>query len=499
MVENYSLGEAIGLQGRFNIAEQTAQGGIAAINARVKAAQKRRKDDEDYYDRIDAKIVKPRGLHPLFVEPAAVLGTDATARIAKAYSKGGEGFRTEASRIVSELEESYAALERRSGEWKAWDSEYDRAGNYQTKEQKILRQAERSSTSYLDLAQKAKTNNIPGYDPEENLITGRVSYFAPKIATLTTLNTEFNNTSTVQGKPKTVKIGGKDQIVTEEKLFVYNKDAEEYAKLNQVTTPQSIESTSRNLLATQPTFRYQYADELGLDPLDDDALVANMIKTGLKYADETAKFKSAQGFQLSIYNGTDLKGTPAAANKRITQQTVKDNTFFNFGQAFVPIPQIPRFNPSGNTVDGQGVRKTQALSNITPSEIVVLPYTFATDIDKRQYEKPLFIGKGQSLSTMDINKADGFQAYVKMSTASETVYVPADEFADTQYVLGSEEFRNAQLETLKVYKSLGEKIQAYHKVNRSNKDAEFYKLFRAYTQNPSINSDALNKFLDSNF
>lgn len=500
MAEDFSLGEAIGLQGRFNMAEQTAQAGIATINARVKAAQKRAKDDEDFYTKVSDKMEKPKNLHHLFVEPAAALGTDATARILKERAKG-EGWRTKAAQITSELQESYAELENRSQIWKGWDDEFKRMGNYRTKDQIRIATAARDAKDYMALNAKVENEGIPGYDAENNLPSGRVSYFAPKIDAFDVMNKEFSKISLLEGKPTVKKIAGKDQIAQEKILFLYDKDAKNYAKLNNITTPQSIESTSRTLLDNNPTFRYQYADELNLDPMDTDALVQNMMEVGSKYAIESTKLKSpGTEYNFSVYNSPQNENTPAAINKRIGRFTDKDNTYVNFGNGVVQIDPIATFSPTGNTVDGAGVLRTSSISNATPQEVVVLPYI--TSVDKttnRSYEKPLIIGKDQPLSSLDLTKATAFQAYVKMSTATGISYVPADEFQDTQYVKGAKDYVSQQVATLSKFKQLGDDLTKYHTANKANKQAELYRLYAEYAKNPTVNGPALDKFINDNF
>lgn len=503
MAEEFSLGEAIGLQGRFNIAEQTAQGGIAAINARVKAAQKRAKEDEDFYNRILEKTQTPKYLHHLFVEPAATLGVDAAARIAKAKANGGEAWRTEAANIANELSQSYAELQNRSQVWKSWEDNYNRGGNYRTRAQAALKSAADNAKDYNALRERAIKENIPGYDVNNDMLDERVTYFAPRQDVLGVMNKEFSVVKPLEGKATVKKIAGKDQISQEKIIFLYDKDAQDYAKLNNLDiTPSSIESTARNLLATQPAFRYQYADELGVDPLDDNTLLENMVKVGAKYVAEQEKLKSAgQDINISVYNSLGTKGTPAAVNKRIGRFSDSKNTYVNFGSGVVQIKEIQSFTPTGDTVDSKGVLRRDAISNVTPQEVVVLPYVYAQDEKtKRTYEKPLIIGETDALSKLDLRKADGFQAYIKMSTATGIIYVAADGFQDVQYVSGSEEVRNAQVGTLTTYKSLGDKMNKYHGANRQNGNAVFYKLWDAYSKNPtSENEKALNAFIDSNF
>jgi hypothetical protein len=500
MAEDFSLGEAIGLQGRFDMAQKTAQAGIAAINARVKAAQKRAKDDEDFYSKIQAKMEKPKNLHHLFIEPASALGVDATARILKERSKG-EGWRTKAAEITNELQESYAELENKSQIWKGWDDEFKRMGNYRTKDQIRVATAAREANDYMALNARAQKEEIPGYDPENTVPTGRVSYFAPKIDAFAAMNKEFSKIALLEGKPTVKKIAGKDQISQEKILFLYDKDAKNYAKLNNITTPQSIESTSRNLLDNNPTFRYQYADELNMDPMDTDALVQSMMEVGSKYVVESEKLKSpGTEYKFSIYNSPQNEGTPAAVNKRIGQFTDKENTYVNFGSGVVQIEPIKTFNPTGNTVDGKGVLRTTAISNATPQEVVVLPYILDKDkTTSRSYEKPLIIGGTTPLTSLDLQKAYGFQAYIKLSTPTGIEYVPADEFQDTQYVKGSQDFVNQQVATLSKYKDLGLALDKYHNTNKGNANAELYKLYKAYAANPTANEAALNKFITDNF
>ena len=502
MAEDFSLGEAIGLQGRFNIAEQTAKAGIAAIDAKVKAAQKRAKEDEDFYNRIIEKTQAPKNLQRLFIEPASILGVDAVARIAKAKSKGGEGFKSEAIRIANELQQDYAELESRSQEWKDWYSEFNRPGNYRTQDQARLASAGRQAKDYMDLRQRVQKEGIPGYDIENDLITGRVNYFAPKLpeGTIGRMNKEFSKISMLEGKPTVKKIGGKDQISVEKILFLYDKDAQAYAKLNNIQTPQSIEGAARNLLDNDFTFRYQYADELGIDPLDTDALVNGMLEIGTKFAKESEKLKSpGTEFNVSVYNSPATQGTPAAVNKRIGQYTDADNTYINFGTGVVQIDEIPAFTPTGNTVDAKGVLRTTRISNAKPQDVVVLPYILAKDANGRQYEKPLIIGKNEALTKLDLKKAFGFQAYVKMSTATGTTYTPADEFQDTGYLKGSKEYVAAGTGVLNQFDQVGVNLTKYHNANKTKPDAEFYKLFAEYVKNPALNGPALDKFIQSNF
>lgn len=500
MAEDFSLGEAIGLQGRFNIAEQTAQAGIASINAKVKAAQKRAKEDEDFYNKIQEKMEKPKNLHHLFIEPAAALGVDATARILKERAKG-EGWKSKAVDIVNDLQQSYAELDNKSQIWKGWDDEFKRLGNYRTKDQIRVATAAREAKDYMALNDKAQKEFIPGYDPENTVPTGRVSYFAPKIDAFDVMNKEFSKIALLEGAPKVKKIAGKDQISQEKILFLYDKDAQNYAKLNNIQTPQSIESTARNLLENNPTFRYQYADELNMDPLDTDGLVKNMMEVGSKYVVESEKLKSpGTEYNFSIYNAPQNEGTPAAINKRIGQFTDKDNTYVNFGSGVVQIEPISTFNPTGNTVDGKGVLRTTAISNAQPQEVVVLPYILDKDkTSGRSYEKPLIVGGKEPLTNLDLQKAYGFQAYIKMSTPTGINYVPADEFQDTQYVKGAKDFVNQQIATLAKYKDLGLALDKYHNANKANAKAELYTLYKAYAANPSANQAALNKFINDNF
>lgn len=503
MAEDYSLGEAIGLQGRFNIAEQTAKAGIAAIDARVKAAQKRAKEDEDFYNRIIEKTQAPKNLQRLFIEPASALGVDAVARIAKAKNAGGEGFKSEAIRIANQLQQDYAELESRSQEWKDWYSEFNRPGNYRTQDQARLASAGRQARDYMDLRQRVQKEGIPGYDIENDLITGRVNYFAPKLpeGTIGRMNKEFSKISMLEGKPVVKKIAGKDQISVEKILFLYDKDAQNYAKLNNIQTPQSIESAARNLLDNDFTFRYQYADELGIDPLDTDALISGMLEVGTKFAKESEKLKSpGTEFNFSIYNSPQNENTPAAVNKRIGQYTDGDNTFINFGNGVVQIDEIPAFTPTGNTVDAKGVLRTTRISNAKPQEVVVLPYIIDTDkTTNRKYEKPLIIGKNQPLSALDLRKAFGFQAYVKMSTATGTTYTPADEFQDTGYLKGSKEYVAAGTGVLSQFNAEGDNMTKYHNANKANANAEFYKLYADYVKDPTLNGPALDKFIKANF
>lgn len=503
MAEDFSLGEAIGLQGRFNIAEQTAKAGIAAIDAKVKAAQKRAKEDEDFYNKILEKTEKPKNLHRLFVEPAAALGVDAAARIAKEKSKGGEGWRSTAVRIANELQQDYAELESRSQEWKDWYTEFNRLGNYRTQDQTRLASAGRTAPDYMALRERVQKEGIPGYDVENDLITGRVNYFAPKIpeGTIGRMNKEFSKISMLEGKPTVKKIAGKDQISVEKILFLYDKDAQNYAKLNNIQTPQSIEGAARNLLDNDFAFRYQYADELGIDPLDTDALVNSMLEVGTKFAKESEKLKSpGTEFNVSVYNAPANQGTPAAVNKRIGQYTDADNTYINFGTGVVQIDEIAAFTPTGNTVDAKGVLRTSRISNAKPQDVVVLPYIITTDpTTKRSYEKPLIIGKDQPLSSLDLKKAFGFQAYVKMSTATGTTYTPADEFQDTGYLKGSKEYVAAGTGVLNQFNQVGINLTKYHNANKKNANAELYKLYGDYVKNPTLYGPALDKFIQSNF
>jgi|GEM_PF-4499778 hypothetical protein len=486
----YSLGEAIGLQGRFDIAEKTAGAGIAATNARIKEAQKRAQEDEAAYERVKKNLrIDSDKLHPLFMNPATALSTDATAKLAEARAADD---RTAMYQIENDFLNDLSELQWRSARWKEWDKQYTAPGTYQRKDQRDIRTLATGSSDYMQFAERAKAMGLTGYDFENHSFdpTGRLTTFSSAIDTTKVLNDRMRQIRLTEGKPVTA-----GDITTQMKyVFLTEAEANQFAKAEGLTNvPVSIESEVKNLLLNDPTFFNQYSDEQ--NTTDINALFKTAFADASKFAQKQIDESKDSGFKVAIYNAAQTP-TPVTPNIGVNLVSSKKNMYPQFGGSVIPVSTKIKISAKTNTVDSAGNRVKTDISDGTPEEVVIMPYKLVKGTDNITYEKPLTKLQNTTENTgIDIANAFGFQAYVKISTTTETYYVPAEDYSDITYLQGSERYSSTVKDWIDAYMTQAGKVNSYFVKNKSNANNELFKLYTAYLQNPAANKDKLDAFL----
>lgn len=484
----YSLGEAIGLQGRFDIAEKTAGAGIAATNARIKEAQKRAQEDEAAYRQIRRNIKTDNTLNHLFINPAGDLTAHALDKLAEARANGNT---QDMYNIESDFIEDMSKLQQRSAVWDAWEKNYNNTTNYKRKDQRDLYALATGAYDYLDLGRKVDALGIPGYDTATHQLTGSASTFSTAINTTKVLDDRMRQIRLTESKPVTVG----DTTTQMKYVFLTDAQANQFAKEQGLTSvPVSIESEVKNLLLNDPAFFNQYSDEQ--NTTDINALFKTAFADASKFAQKQIDESKESDQNIAIYNTPST--TPMQVNLGINREIVNSiSDVPNFGSHGIPLPKITSFVPPMGTVNQTGSLQTETVADVTPQGVVILPTRIKGE-GATSYNAPLMKGANETGDEkLKLNSKTRFEVYVKMTTGSKTLYVPATAFTSSSYFGGNEATRINVTQAIDLLTLQKEKLNKFIKTNGANTSNKLYTLYNAYLANPAKNAPALNDFLNA--
>jgi len=497
---NFTLGEAIGLQGQYNIAQDISQYQRGAFAQAAKEAAERRKADEELYAELEKKLTPPKDLHKLYITPAHEITTDFTVRLRKLKEQGNI---SQAYGLIDQYREIIAGIQVDSKTWEDFDNDYRSSQNYTSKAQRDIKEIEGVAKNIQEFAKLAKEKGIPGYDSENFAFTDlggglTVNTFQRSINQEQTIKNSLGGVQEVSMPPTTRMVDGEKLLEYGTQVFWKKEQAEEWAKNNpNADYPGSVEDQV-DALMQDDNFVYQFADTRGFSLTETDKIKEALMKEGLKYAKEEATFRQVSDGvnvyvntgQTTALNQTRRSGTIVTPSTKIEHISLAAQNMTGYDIETSSLVVTPStFDPETGTMPAA------PMSNAKLTTTMVLP----TRIANGGTEVPIVSAPGSmtSISPKDIHT---FRFYLVFETAGgRKRYVP---YGEAQSQLEISKLGNDQLTRFNTevnqQQELQRKLAELHKANKGNANFELYQKINSYLGNRSQDKqNELNTYLES--
>lgn len=471
------LGEAIGLQGRTNIAEKAAAslGSIATQVGKMEA--KRQKEEEDNYNLIRKSITPPKDLHKLLLEPATEAYTNTVMQVLKMKQARNPNYIVEAQDVINSYSEQLAKYKAISDDYKAFYKASEQKNVWLNPEQRKLKSAMDVSGRVEQVADKAKKEGIAAYDPESYLI--KDMQVMPAIDVRNELDKDFAKVA-LDISDKVFKEG--DKSFRQAVVLETEKEAEDWQRKNGGSLPTSLESVTKQFMA-DPRMVVQYADlknislagedPANLSPEVKQAINNAMLEEGREYVQQ--RVKDIGGLKVVVNTGEKIKDTPYGFSQSLTRVPVTiaegaqnvQRYSMNWASVQPAAETFGDFQVTKGTLGRTGKRLTaqDKIPKATLSGIVIRPYKVVNGSDEGVF------------TNEDITKARGFKAYYEFNGGD--YFVPVMDKSNLNFNMGGQNLVESRQETLNFFTNLQSQMNKYLVDNKNNPNAELWKKYNS--------------------
>lgn len=498
---DFTLGEAIGLRGRFTQAENLAAYQGRALARAAQEAAARRKADEELYADMEKNIRAPKDLQRLYKKPAQEFTTDFLVQLRKLKSEGRLSER--GYDLVDQYRELMSEVEAGSDQMKGFYKDFKDQSTYVSKAQDDFKKLADQSETILQLGDKGKNTKIPGYDFDNYTFgeaPGQISLatFQEKIDIEDTLRDRMRELTEVIIPPTGMMAAGQEMIEYGTQTFFTRKQAQEWANANPgKEVPITVEDQVDALMEND-NFVFQFADARGytFEMGEEEKIKADLMEMAKGYAGEEIKYKNKTR-DMNIYLNTEEKPTFSDIKLNgVINSVSSKREIFSMGGANLSGYDIDTdmLNYTPNSVNDQGVKVTGSMKGANLTSMVVMP-----TITKSGIEQPIFKGIG-GMKNIDFSKVNDFKLYTVFSSpGGRRVYIP---YSEIYLQLETSKLGNDQLarfnKQLQKQKKFEERIRQAHKTNNKNKNFELYQKINTYLKSRDMNSqEKLNNYLES--
>lgn len=494
----YSLGEAIGLRGVYNLGTNVAEYQRGSLAQAAKDAAARRKLDEDLYADLEKRIQPPKDLEKLYRKPAHNVTVDYAARLQKLRQEGT--LSSKGYDLVNEYSGLMTNMMVGSDEWRAFKKGFERDSNYTSKAQIDIKAAESMSQDIFQFAELVKKSGIPGYDTENFRFTqypggGSIDIFQDKINQESYVKSYLNTLGDVPIPPTGITIDGQKMISYGTQQFYLKADKEDWMRANpDFPDPSSVEEKVEAMME-DTNFVFQFADARGLSFEDPARIKEELMKLGAGYATEDNRFKNkSEGFNIYLNTGQKTTLTNVRRNATVSKLSGSTEAVSFMGTNLDGYDLVtPSLDVPPGAVTETGTPPTAPLTNAKLTSIAIYPTRVVNGI-----EYPI-ISKAGTLKSIKPSEINNFQVYVTFQAGTGKRIVPYTE-AQSQIQLGKlgndalARFQN-EISQIDAMKSA---LQNAHKINSGNANFDLYKKLNTYLANPNLdNQRALAEYLDT--
>jgi len=496
---DFTLGEAIGLRGRTRMSEDIAEYGGRALARAAKQAAERRKADEELYADMEKNIRPPKDLQRLYKKPAQEFTTDFLVQLRKLKSEGR--LSEKGYDLVDQYRELMSEVESGSDQMKGFYKDFKDQSTYVSKAQDDFKKLADQSETILQLGDKGKDKNIPGYD-FNNYTFGEVpgqsslATFQERINIEDELRDRMRELTEVIIPPTGLTVDGQEMLEYGSQTFFTKKQAQNWANANPgKEVPTTVEDQVDALMQDQD-FIFQFADSRGYTFEDQDRIKSDLMKMAKGYAGEEIKYKNKTR-DMNIYLNTEEKPTFSDIKLNgVINSVSSKREIFSMGGANLSGYDINTdvLNYTPNSVNDQGVKVTGSMKDANLTSMVIMP-----TVTKSGVEQPIFKGTGE-MKNIDFSKVNDFKLYTVFSSpGGRRVYIP---YSEIYLQLETSKLGNNQLarfnKQLQKQKKFEEQIRQAHKINNKNKNFELYQKINAYLKSRDLDSqEKLNNYLES--
>lgn len=493
----YSLGEAIGLRGTYNIGTDIAQYQGNALARAAKDAAARRKLDEDLYSDLEKRLQAPKGLEKLYIKPATDITVDYIARLQKLKQEGTLGSR--GYELVNEYSQVMSDILVGSEEWKKFKEGYRVQSNYTSRAQQAINSAESRSQDIYGFAELVKKEGIPGFDTENLRFSqygnASIDIFQDKINQESYVKSYLNTLGDVPIPPTGITVAGQKMITYGTQQFYLKSDKEAWMEKNpDYPDPSSVEEKVEAMMEDD-NFIFQFADARGFSFEDPARIKEELMKIGAGYATEDNRFKNkSEGFHVYLNTGQRTTLTSVRRSATVSKLSGSTESVSFMGTNLDGYSLVtPSLSVTPGSVTETGSRPNAPMVDAKLTSIAIYPTKVVNGI-----EYPI-ISKAGTLKSIKPSDIHNFRVYVVFQSGTSKRLVPYTE-AEAQIQLGKlgndqlSRFQNeiGQIESLK------SGLQSVHKSNHGNANFDLYKKLNAYLANPNTdNQNALANYLDT--
>lgn len=469
------LGEAIGLQGRINIAEKAAASLGTIANQVGKLEAKRQKEEEDAYNLIRKSITQPKDLHPLLVQPATEAYTNTVMQVLKMKQQRNPNYIVEAQDVINGYSQQLSKYQRISDEYKAFDKAVTQKNVWVNPDQRALKQTMDNSSRVEQVAAKAREGKVGLYDPESYLITDMS--VQPAIDVRNELDKDFAKIA-LDISDKVYKEGDRSY----RQAVVLEKDAQalDWQRKNGGALPVTLESVTKQYI-NDPQFVLQYADRVGIDmrgedprnlsPEKKDLLVNKMTEEGREYLQQ--RVKDIGGLKIVINTADKLQDKPYGFSQSVSRIPVTvaeggqnvQRYSVNFASVQPAAEKFGDFQVTKGTLGrtGKRVSAQEKIPEATLTGIVMRPYKLVNGSDEGVF------------TNESITNARGFKAYYEFNGGD--YFVPVMDKSNLNFNVGGKDLVAGRQETLDFFTNLQTKMNKYLVDNKNNPNAELWKKY----------------------
>lgn len=495
----FSLGEAIGLRGRFTQAEQVSGYAANALANAAKARAARAKADQELFEDINKSITPPKDLHPLYQQPAQEFTGDFLSQL-RNYKREGS-LSSRGYRLVDEYSQLMSEINSKSDRMKEFDEGYKSASTYKSKAQRDLKALSVNSRNIYDFSEKVRQSKIPGYNPDEYDFTTvnnqpSMAIFQQRRDIESDIKDRMYKLTEVNIPPSGITVDGQDMIQYGSQVFFTKKQAEDWQRLNpEKEIPITVEDQV-DAIMQDDEFLFQFADQRNLDFEDMGVIKKELMDMAKGYATEEISYKNKTrdtniylntAEQPAMYE-TKLVGTLQNINPR---QSLFELAGINMHGYNITTRKL---DLSFNTVDDNGVKSTAPLVDATLSNTMIAP-----TITRGGVEIPIIKNTGD-FNSIDPKDIHSFTLYTVWTTESgQRRYVPYLEIPSQLKTSGLPKDQLARFNNeISKQQTLEKKLKELHKENKNNSNFELYKNINSYLKSKSLDSqEPLNKYLES--
>jgi len=493
----YSLGEAIGLRGTYNIGTDVAQYQGNALAKAAKDAAARRKLDEDLYSDLEKRIQAPKGLEKLYIKPATDITVDYMARLQKLKQEGTLGSR--GYELVNEYSQVMSDVLVGSEEWKKFKEGYRVQSNYTSRAQQAINSAESRSQDIYGFAELVKKEGIPGFDTENLRFSqygnASIDVFQDKIAQEPYMKSYLSSLGDVPIPATGITVAGQKMITYGTQQFYLKSTKEEWMKKNpDYPDPGSVEEKVEAMMEDD-NFIFQFADSRGLSFEEPEKIKAALMEIGAGYAEQDIRFKNkSEGFNIFLNTNQRTTLTSVRRNATVSKLSGSTETVSFMGTNLDGYDlTTPSLSVTPGSVTELGSKPSAPMNNAKLTSIAIYPTKVVNGV-----EYPI-ISKAGALKSIKPSDIHNFQVYVVFQSGTSKRLVPYTE-AEAQIQLGKlgndplARFQNeiSQIDGLK------STLQSLHKSNHGNENFDLYKKLNTYLANPNMdNQNALAQYLDT--
>lgn len=494
----FSLGEAIGLRGVYNLGTNVAEYQRGSLAQAAKDAAARRKLDEDLYADLEKRIQPPKDLEKLYRKPAHDVTVDYAARLQKLRQEGT--LSSKGYDLVNEYSGLMTNMMVGSDEWRAFKSGLEKSSNFKSKAQVDIGEAEFLSNDIFQFADLVKKNGIPGYDTENFRFAqypggGSIGVFQDKIDQESYVKNYLNTLGDVPIPPTGITVEGQKMITYGTQQFYLKADKEDWMRAHpDFPDPGSVEEKVEAMMEDD-NFVFQFADARGLSFEDPAKIKEELMKIGAGYATEENRFKNkSEGFNIFLNTGQKTTLTSVRRNATISKLSGSTEAVSFMGTNLDGYDLVtPSLDVPPGAVNETGTPPTAPMTNAKLTSIAIYPTRVVNGI-----EYPI-ISKAGTLKSIKPSEINNFQVYVTFQAGTSKRIVPYTE-AQSQIQLGKlgndalARFQN-EISQIDAMKSA---LQNAHKVNSGNVNFELYKKLNTYLANPNLdNQRLLAEYLDT--